>query len=106
MIFVILQLISTLMVLLHFREDRGNAGCFWSRVPPRPPPRDHPVGYCMWVGNYYIIYKVNKTGGLGGVVEWGSTRPKTTRFAPILATKPDGKMCRKRERFTKHHTVC
>ena len=71
MIFVILQLISTLMVLLHFREDRGNAGCFWSRDPPRPPPRDHPVGYCMWVGNYYIIYKVNKTGGLGGVVEWG-----------------------------------
>ena len=60
------------------REDRDNGGCFWSRDPPRPPPRDHTA---VVVDYIYIIYIEAVLWVVGWVVEWGH-ETKTSHSSP------------------------
>ena len=61
---------SALLLWGVFARIGKTVDCFWSRDPTRPPPRDHPVSYCMgWVVYIYYIYIVVLWGAR---VRWSS----------------------------------
>ena len=78
-------------------------GCFWSRDPPRPPPRDHMV----WVAGYYIlyIYRVVLRVVVGWVVEWGH-ETRNNRFCPDPRDKNTRRRQGEKETIKFHHEVC